>query len=99
MLDRWVEAKRGRDFGTADRLRDDLRAQGIDPEKERPLGGKSEILSQGWAPSLSAFTSPAASFGWGAPDAPVQPPSGSWQREVELDEWVEAKRAKDFATA
>merc|ERR1712046_200391 len=36
VLDRWVEAKRGRDFEVADRLRDELRERGIDAEKERP---------------------------------------------------------------
>merc|ERR1712187_545365 len=33
------------------------------------------------------------------PDSTAQPPSGSWQTEAKLDEWLAAKRAKDFDTA
>ena len=36
MLDQWVAAKRARDFGTADAIREQLRAKGIEPEKKRP---------------------------------------------------------------
>ena len=36
MLDDWVAAKRDRDFTTSDRLRDELRAHGVDAEKARP---------------------------------------------------------------
>jgi len=35
-LDQWVNAKRIKDFATADRIRDELRAQGIEPDKARP---------------------------------------------------------------
>jgi len=35
-LDSWIDAKRGKDFATADMLRDQLRARGIDPDKARP---------------------------------------------------------------
>jgi len=35
MLDQWVQAKRSRDFTTADSLREVLRAQGIDPDTVR----------------------------------------------------------------
>lgn len=37
MLDEWVKAKRMRDFATADSLRAILRAQGVDPDKARPV--------------------------------------------------------------
>ena len=36
ILDDWVKAKRAKDFETADRIRDGLRAQGVDPDIERP---------------------------------------------------------------
>ena len=36
MLDRWVESKRQRDFGTADKLRSQLEARGVRPEQARP---------------------------------------------------------------
>ena len=39
MLDAWVDAKRAKDFHTADRIRNELRASGIDPEQERPSKG------------------------------------------------------------
>jgi len=39
LLDRWANAKRAKDFATSDRIRDQLRAKGIDPEAQRP-GGK-----------------------------------------------------------
>ena len=73
MLDRWIDAKRARDFVTADRLREQLRAQGIEPDAARP------------SPRV------AATYGKGARlDA---------QTEAKLDEWVAAKRSRDFATA
>ena len=36
MLDRWVEARRQRNFGVADGLRDKLREMNIEPEASRP---------------------------------------------------------------
>eukprot|EP00747_Dinoflagellata_sp_TGD_P023621 gnl/TRDRNA2_/TRDRNA2_129943_c0_seq5.p1 gnl/TRDRNA2_/TRDRNA2_129943_c0~~gnl/TRDRNA2_/TRDRNA2_129943_c0_seq5.p1 ORF type:complete len:299 (+),score=27.35 gnl/TRDRNA2_/TRDRNA2_129943_c0_seq5:73-969(+) len=38
LLDEWVAAKRAKDFATADRIRNELRASGIEPEAERPTG-------------------------------------------------------------
>jgi len=35
-LDQWVQAKRIKDFAVADRIRDELRAEGIEPDKARP---------------------------------------------------------------
>ena len=35
-LDEWVAAKRKKDFATADRLREELRRAGVDPDKARP---------------------------------------------------------------
>jgi len=36
MLDEWVRCKRTRDYATADSIRAQLRAQGVDPDTERP---------------------------------------------------------------
>ena len=53
ILDDWVRAKRAKDFETADRIREGLRAQGIDPDIERPnnthaqrLGGLQRSVQQ-----------------------------------------------------
>ena len=71
-LDEWVSAKRQKDFVTADRLREELRAQGINPDQARPING------------------PPGGY----------PPSGrSPAIEAKLEEWVQAKRVKDFTTA
>merc|ERR1712066_884983 len=37
-LDRWLVAKRSKDFETADAIRDELRAVGVDPDTVRPRG-------------------------------------------------------------
>jgi len=72
-LDQWVAAKRGKDYATADRIREELRAKGIEPDTARPAG-------PGGAKKPDAHV----------PDAVI---------DRLLDEWVAAKRAKDFATA
>merc|ERR1712151_220584 len=41
-LDLWVEAKRRRDYETADRIRAELKAQGVDANTERPQKGKGK---------------------------------------------------------
>ena len=35
-LDAWVAAKRAKDFATADRLREEMRAMGVEPDHARP---------------------------------------------------------------
>ena len=35
----WVNAKRAKDYQTADRLREELRAIGVDPDTARPPNG------------------------------------------------------------
>merc|ERR1711879_523964 len=43
LLDKWVDAKRTKKFDIADSIRAELRAEGIDPEKERPRDGSSSV--------------------------------------------------------
>eukprot|EP00316_Scyphosphaera_apsteinii_P024136 CAMPEP_0119327044 /NCGR_PEP_ID=MMETSP1333-20130426/69799_1 /TAXON_ID=418940 /ORGANISM="Scyphosphaera apsteinii, Strain RCC1455" /LENGTH=324 /DNA_ID=CAMNT_0007335521 /DNA_START=10 /DNA_END=984 /DNA_ORIENTATION=+ len=38
LLDDWVVAKRKKDFTLADRLRDEIRARGVEPDQARPAG-------------------------------------------------------------
>lgn len=57
-LDQWVELKRAKDFASADALREELRAQGIDPGQARPQpgskgaawggGGKDAFAGAAW---------------------------------------------------
>merc|ERR1719277_571897 len=35
-LDRWMQAKREKDFGTADAIRSELRSVGLEPDQLRP---------------------------------------------------------------
>merc|ERR1719277_2902612 len=41
-LDKWIIAKRSKDFAQADQIRDELRAMGVDPDTERPRGWSGE---------------------------------------------------------
>lgn len=146
MLDNWVLAKRGKDFPTADRLRDQIRAKGIEPDKARPpdrltqSSSGSASLTPGLALTSLQPISPAFVV---PPPPPSVPPEQlaallamqqqgnnadalgqqaaqiegvggkkDWQTlnntgvtqfddetEKLLDNWVLAKRGKDFATA
>mmetsp|Transcript_41163 Transcript_41163/g.68446 ORF Transcript_41163/g.68446 Transcript_41163/m.68446 type:complete len:340 (+) Transcript_41163:162-1181(+) len=147
MLDNWVLAKRGKDFPTADRLRDQLRAKGIEPDKARPPDRNSQPSSAG-TPGLAITSlqqiSPALTQPFVAPPPPPSMPPDQlaallamqqqdsasdllgqqtahdsqadgkkdWQTlnntgvkqyddetEKLLDNWVLAKRGKDFSTA
>eukprot|EP00756_Hemistasia_phaeocysticola_P054613 Hpha_TRINITY_DN30527_c0_g1::TRINITY_DN30527_c0_g1_i1::g.193724::m.193724/K18666/ASCC1; activating signal cointegrator complex subunit 1 len=42
MLDEWVAARRARDFGKADQLRDELRRKGVDANRARPPPARKE---------------------------------------------------------
>lgn len=111
-LDRWVEAKRARDYRTADDIRDDLRKMGIDPDLARPAGGKSSSASgigipTGWGPvhNMPVVTyapMPIGGRGYGPSFGPTSfhnpGRSDAWV-EQKLDRWVEAKRNKDFGAA
>merc|ERR1740121_1419809 len=47
-LDAWVEAKKAKDFPTADALRAELRNRGVDPDKARPFGSAPCKGSEIW---------------------------------------------------
>jgi len=102
-LDLWVEAKRMKDFATADAIRADLRTRGIEPDTVRPPGyvPPSQHLSY---PMSRSPTMQAPRFD--PPPVPRfdPPPHQATQRfdaftEQQLDQWVEAKRNKDFTVA
>eukprot|EP00930_Biecheleria_cincta_P083559 TRINITY_DN73111_c0_g1_i1.p1 TRINITY_DN73111_c0_g1~~TRINITY_DN73111_c0_g1_i1.p1 ORF type:complete len:863 (+),score=139.61 TRINITY_DN73111_c0_g1_i1:83-2671(+) len=77
-LDRWLAAKRMKDYETADVIRKELRAKGIDPEILRP----ADFVRQGCASALNAL-----------------PGGFDPQTQAKLDQWVTAKRMKDYKTA
>mmetsp|Transcript_71721 Transcript_71721/g.233157 ORF Transcript_71721/g.233157 Transcript_71721/m.233157 type:complete len:1558 (-) Transcript_71721:208-4881(-) len=106
-LDRWVAAKREKDFRTADALRAELRTHGIDPDSARPserdrdtnqaVGGQTRSWS-------SAAPPPGPTFGYGSGGlgglAGAPPPrTADPSVEAKLDRWVQAKREKDFTAA
>eukprot|EP00927_Polykrikos_kofoidii_P071655 TRINITY_DN6790_c0_g1_i1.p1 TRINITY_DN6790_c0_g1~~TRINITY_DN6790_c0_g1_i1.p1 ORF type:complete len:602 (-),score=111.01 TRINITY_DN6790_c0_g1_i1:251-2056(-) len=111
-LDRWVAAKREKDFTLADTLRSELRAAGVEPDNVRPSDRDVQIMRLnmgegaavvGVAPVIPPVMTPPT----GAPPPLLPVPGGSrssssgLQREIDrqLDRWVEAKRTKDFETA
>merc|ERR1711972_1026451 len=71
-LDKWLIAKKQKDFATADAIRDELRSLGVDPDTVRPRGWELQVGNQA---------------------------TGDAWTEDQLDKWLAAKRAKDFATA
>merc|ERR1719497_184814 len=42
-LDKWLIAKRQKDFATADAIRDELRSMGVDPDTVRPRGWELQV--------------------------------------------------------
>merc|ERR1719204_2933758 len=70
-LDDWVRAKREKDFTTADAIRADLRALGLEPDILRPPGS----------------------------DAPGPHSRFDMDTEEKLDQWVVAKRDKNWDMA
>lgn len=95
-LEQWVIAKRKKDFSTADALRAELRAKGVEPDQARPSDRmEADMQQQGAVMPVMA-----------APQYPIQAATriqaqAGFSAEVneKLDEWVKAKRQKDFVTA
>merc|ERR1712176_967534 len=52
-LDKWLVAKRSRDFATADAIRDELRGMGVDPEKVRPRDQVYQVSQETWSTHAS----------------------------------------------
>ena len=64
-LDQWVNAKRAKDFVTADRIRMELRARGVEPDKVRPaLSSGTRPAAQ---PSMSETHRAPAAVRWAPP--------------------------------
>merc|ERR1712137_17168 len=84
-LDRWVIAKRERDFALADDIRNDLWSRGIEPDAERPSDKYAHVPVH---PPTSRRPTPDSN-------------NNDFDDEVEtrLDQWVTAKRERDFVTA
>ena len=86
LLDAWVSAKRGKDFATADSIRSELRAVGVDPDTERP-GHSSVRTGQPKPHKIPAIIKLL-------PGDPLEP----WLAEL-LETWARAKREKDYDRA
>merc|ERR1712190_446626 len=83
-LEQWVQAKRASDFQTSDAIQAELEAQGIDTYAARP-----EIKRAGASRAYGSYANPSAASG-----GPYDP-----ETEAKLDQWVQAKRARDFTTS
>merc|ERR1712232_961628 len=98
LLDDWVAAKRAGDFRTADDIRDDLRREGVEPDQARP-----DFKSRGGAAGAAPPWRGGGCGGFPGDDRAPKRARGPSRRsrdvEEALDEWVEAKRAKDFGRA
>eukprot|EP00930_Biecheleria_cincta_P096130 TRINITY_DN87_c1_g1_i4.p1 TRINITY_DN87_c1_g1~~TRINITY_DN87_c1_g1_i4.p1 ORF type:complete len:500 (-),score=111.68 TRINITY_DN87_c1_g1_i4:290-1789(-) len=108
-IDRWVEAKRNKDFANADSIRASLRAEGYDPDKIRPHVWEAK------QPKMQQSKGQKWDQNWGqnwqhkqykhqdttAPPADKEASSGEPPEWVEkaLETWVRAKREKDFEMA
>lgn len=96
-LSEWVKAKRGKEFDTADRLREELRAAGIDPEVVRPIGPTRPTTTRRARSRSPLGFQPYPSR---APHGVVPPlPRYDRSTEAKLEMWIAAKRKKDFATS
>jgi hypothetical protein len=90
LLDMWVEAKRSRDFTTADTIRSQLEAKGIKPEAVRPHvwepPGSRKPGTHGIPPMGRGGGGPPPmglpSMGRGGPPMSMAPPMGGRKMEV-----------------
>lgn len=71
-VDAWVQAKRLKDFPTADRIRDELRAEGIEPDKARPAPVPPHVIDQ-----RGNSRPPAPYNAFEQPGRPSGPPLGA----------------------
>lgn len=85
-LDRWVAAKREKDFSTADTIRSELRAMGIEPDTVRPPD-RDVQNSTPCVPLIKAKLEMQQAL---QTDPFIN---------AKLDRWVAAKREKDFGIA
>jgi len=109
-LERWREAKANRDFVTADAIRAELRAEGMDPDKPEHSGrGKwanddrldrwREAKANRDFATADAIRTELRAEGID-PDKPGQSRSTQyWILEDKMRKWKSAKESKDYTTA
>jgi len=97
-LDRWVAAKREKDFAAADSIRAELRSRGIEPDSVRPSDKDLREKVTLRQPEVAPPPAPTPTQ-WGSLAALNLSPG--LQREVErqLDRWAEARTRRDFQLA
>jgi hypothetical protein len=92
-VEEWVAAKRQRDFETSDRIRDELKDQGVNPEDYRPPPGRG-----GGGGGYGGGGYGGGGGGYGGGGGGGLPPL-SKEMEDKVEEWVAAKRQRDFETS
>ena len=92
-VEEWVAAKRQRDFETSDRIRDELKDQGVNPEEYRPPPGRG-----GGGGGYGGGGYGGGGGGYGGGGGGGLPPL-SKEMEDKVEEWVAAKRQRDFETS
>ena len=109
-LDKWVDAKRGKNFSLADKLREELRAKGVDPDTARPAGGPQGGYPRPPPPGYGHGPPPGygpppggPSYGYGYGPPPPSygygPPPPGPDTDRMFSQWQSAKRARDYVTA
>eukprot|EP00747_Dinoflagellata_sp_TGD_P208363 gnl/TRDRNA2_/TRDRNA2_81858_c0_seq1.p1 gnl/TRDRNA2_/TRDRNA2_81858_c0~~gnl/TRDRNA2_/TRDRNA2_81858_c0_seq1.p1 ORF type:complete len:251 (-),score=35.67 gnl/TRDRNA2_/TRDRNA2_81858_c0_seq1:138-890(-) len=107
MLGEWMQATRNGDFQTADRIRSQMFASGMEPDRPGPRSGPPSGLPSGPPPGpMSAFAAAVAAQSsapgpGGGPASNVGPGPRLSDHQIStmMNAWAEAKRAKDFGTA
>jgi len=110
LVAKWAEAKRNKDYKTADAIRETLRAKGIEPEKLRSgstgstsAGGKHQQKIQEWRDAKKSKDYTRADELRAELRAEgVDPDKPQWQGGGDgglYMEWLAAKEKKDYATA
>jgi len=91
-LDQWVQAKRARDFATSDAIQAELEAQGVDTHAARPDPRKAGGNPWGASSAMTFGARPNPGYSSNVP-------TYDHMTEAKLDQWVQAKRARDFTTS